>query len=81
MMGYDDFYLISEYGNENWKGYFSHKEVACNAYDYLCEFQVSKKNKNPTHTIKTLMEHLAEDNTIEANFWLGMMKRELGMTL
>ena len=42
MMTYDNFYTIAEYGNENWKGSFTPREVANNAYDYLCEYQASK---------------------------------------
>lgn len=36
-MEYGDFYDIAEYGNANWKGNFTPKEIACNAYDYLVE--------------------------------------------
>ena len=43
MMTYDDFYKIAEYGNENWKGNFTPREIACNAYDYKAEYDYSIK--------------------------------------
>ena len=61
MMGFDDSYLIAEYGNENWKGSFTPREIADNAYDYLCEFQASKANNEPTEIIKTLCSLLVEN--------------------
>ena len=42
-MEYSDFYDIAEYGNENWKGCFTLKEIACNAYDYKAEYDYSIK--------------------------------------
>ena len=61
MMGYDDFYLIAEYGSENWKGNFSPREIANNAYDYLCEFQASKIKGKPTRTMIELCKLICED--------------------
>lgn len=65
-MEYGDFYDIAEYGNANWKGNFTQKEIACNAYDYLVEFEKSKNDEKPTHTIKELCKLLAEDGSIDA---------------
>ena len=76
MMEYADFYDIAEYGNENWKGSFTPKEIACNAYDYYVEFQESKAN-GLNHTIKELMELLLQDVSEETNHWLDMMESEL----
>ena len=61
MMTYDDFYLIAEYGSENWKGNFSPREIANNAYDYLCEFQESKIKGKPTRTMIELCKLICED--------------------
>ena len=61
MMTYDDFYTIAEYGNENWKGCFSPKEVACNAYDYKAEYDYSIKQGKPTHTMIELCKLIYED--------------------
>lgn len=79
MMEYIDFYDIAEYGNENWKGSFTPKEIACNAYDYLCEFNASKVNEEPTHTIKELAKLLAEDGSEECKQWLYQIASELGL--
>ena len=61
-MEYADFYDIAEYGNKNWKGSFTPRGIACNAYDYLCEFYESKENEEPTEIIKTLCSLLEEDS-------------------
>ena len=83
-MEYADFYDIATYGNEAWKGSFSPKEIAQNAYDYLCEFRVSKANEVITHTIKELARLLVEDvkampDLIEPKEWLYRMASELGL--
>lgn len=81
MMEYSDFYDIATYGNDNWKGSFTEKEVACNAYDYWENFQWSKANKKLSDTIKYLVENLEEDiknaDIPEAEFWLDCIKTEL----
>ena len=41
MLEYADFYDIAEYGNENWKGSFTQKGIANNAYDYKAEYDYS----------------------------------------
>ena len=61
MMIYDDFYAIAEYGNENWKGNFSPREIANNAYDYLCEYHASKIKGKPTRTMIELCKLICED--------------------
>ena len=78
-MDYSDFYDIAVYGNENWKGSFTQKEVACNAYDYTCEFRYSKRDEMPTHTIKELAKLLAEDGSEECKDWLYTIASELGL--
>ena len=79
MMEYDDFYSIAEYGNENWKGSFTSREIANNAYDYLCEFHESKTNNEPTEIIKTLCSLLAEDGSDECKWWLKEIAEELNL--
>lgn len=78
-MKLNDFLQIAEYGNENWKGSFTKEEVACNAYDYLCEFKESKENEEPTHTIKELAKLLAEDGSEQCKDWLYQMASELNL--
>ena len=60
-MEYSDFYDIAEYGNENWKGCFTLKEIACNAYDYLCEYRYSVAKGKPTNTMIELCKLICED--------------------
>ena len=79
MLGYGDFYDIAEYGNANWKGGYTPKEVACNAYDYLCEFKYSKTSQEPSDTIKELTKLLAEDASEKAKDWLYQIAEELGL--
>ena len=60
-MEYADFYDIAEYGNENWKGSFTQREIACNAYDYLCEYRYSVAKGKPTRTMIELCKLICED--------------------
>ena len=81
MMEYSDFYDIAEYGNEHWNGNYTQKEIACNAYDYLCDFEWSK-NAYVTDTgiaenIRGLAKLLAKDGSDEAMLWLGQIADEL----
>ena len=61
MLEYADFYLIAEYGNENWKGSFTPREIANNAYDYKVEYDYSIKQGKPTHTMIELCKLICED--------------------
>ena len=61
MMTYDDFYTIAEYGNENWKGSFTPREIACNAYEYKVEYDYSIEQGKPTHTMIELCKLICED--------------------
>lgn len=61
MLDYANFYDIAEYGNEHWKGKFSPKEVACNAYDYKVEYALSLTQGKPTHTMIELCRLICED--------------------
>ena len=60
-MDYNDFYTITEYGNENWKGSFTPREIACNAYDYKAEYDYSIKQGKPTRTMIELCKLICED--------------------
>ena len=61
MLDYADFYNIAEYGNENWKGSFTPREIACNAYDYKAEYDYSIEKGKPTHTMIELCKLICED--------------------
>ena len=60
-MTYGDFYDIAEYGSKNWKGNFTPKEIACNAYDYKAEYDYSIKQGKPTRTMIELCKLICED--------------------
>ena len=61
MLDYADFYNIAEYGSENWKGCFTSREIANNAYDYKAEYDYSIKQGKPTHTMIELCKLICED--------------------
>lgn len=80
-MTYEDFYDIAEYGNANWKGCLTPREIACNAYDYLCEFRYSKAigGYHISSTIQELLRLLDEDGSEEANHFATQIRKELGL--
>ena len=61
MMEFNDFYTIAEYGSENWKGCFTSREIANNAYDYKVEYDYSIEQGKPTHTMIKLCKLICED--------------------
>ncbi len=61
MIEYCDFYDIAMYGNENWKGNFTQKEVACNTYDYKSEYDLSVIQGKPTRIMIELCKLICED--------------------
>ena len=61
MLEYADFYDIAEHGNENWKGNFTPKEIACYAYDYKEEYDYSIEQGKPTRTMIELCKLICED--------------------
>lgn len=89
MMEYSDFYDIAVYANDNWKGNFSQKEIACNAYNYLMDFEYSKAKGTVVSTIQELIDLLLDDwyateiNTdddFEIANWLWDLFLELKLT-
>ena len=60
-MDYAYFYNIAEYGNEHWKGSFTPREIACNAYDYKVEYDYSIEQDKPTHIMIELCKLICED--------------------
>ena len=88
-MEYSDFYDIAVYGNANWKGNFSPKEIATNAYNYLMDFEYSKSKGKVASTIQVLIEWLLDDwystendpdMEIMLNDWLWQLFTELKLT-
>lgn len=66
---FQDFYDLAVYGNANWKGSFTQKEIAMNAFDYYCEYQRSMEQKKRTPVIESLLELLEADASAEAKVW------------
>ena len=82
-MEYSDFYDIAVYANDNWKGNFSQKETACNAFDYYMDFEYSKVKGVVTEIIQQLIELLLDDwyndsnGNTEVEDWLWDLCNEL----
>lgn len=71
MLDYSDFYDLAVYGNENWKGSFTPKEIACNAFDYYMDYTQSKwsaKGKLVGSMIE-LLNLLKLDGSEEVEYW------------
>lgn len=60
-MTYRDFYKISQYLNECNNNIFSNEDVACNAYEYLVEYEQSMVQNKPTNDMVVLCIELIED--------------------
>lgn len=76
-MTYDDFYDIAVYGNEAWKGSFTQREIAVNAYEYLCEFEDSKAKKRMNNTMLCLVDLLMQDGNDECVEWATRILTEI----
>ena len=72
-MTYEDFYDIAEYGNENWKGSYTPKEVAVNAFNYFVNFKACKAKGELSYSIVLLMQLLFEDNSDECKYWFDQI--------
>lgn len=60
-MTYKDFYKIAHYLNQCSNNIFSNEEVACNAYEYLVEYEQSIIHEIPTKDMIVLCTELMED--------------------
>lgn len=63
-LDYVNFYDIAEYGNEHWKGNFSPREVADNAYNYKTDYDFSIAEESVSPTMIALCELICEDRNI-----------------
>lgn len=83
MMEYSDFYDLAVYANDTWKGNFSQKEIATNAYNYLMDFEYSKAKGTVMSTIQKLIDLLLDDwyndsdGNTEVEDWLWDLCNEL----
>ena len=80
MLDYSFFYDLSKYLNDTWKGSFTEKEIAENAYDYKISYDFSKDTNKPDATIQTLIDGLKEDcknnPDSESSDYLTMLESE-----
>jgi hypothetical protein len=81
MLDYSFFYDLAKYCNDTWKGCFTEKEIAENAYEYLVSYEYSIENGTPNYTIRSLIHNLREDVKIdsksESSDYLTMLTSEL----
>lgn len=79
-MDYGFWYAVATYGNANWKGNFTPKEIAVNAFEYWCEWKATLDSDKVTATLDDLMHLLHEDycnGSTEALEFLDAIIREL----
>lgn len=76
---YNTFYDLAEYGNKMWRGSFTPKEVANNAYEYFCEYSTSIYKGEATHTMSELYNLLVEDGSEDVEEWLELLERIPGL--
>lgn len=60
-MDFGFWYDVAEYANENWKGKFTPREIAENAYEYLCEWEATVSEGEIVWNINELLHLLDED--------------------
>lgn len=61
MLDYSFFYDLAKYCNDTWKGCFTEKEIAENAYEYLVSYEDSIKDGTPNYNIQSLIHNLQDD--------------------
>ena len=78
MMTYEDFYDIAVYINANVERQrFTQREIACNAYEYLCEFEDSKEKQRLNSTMLDLVDLLMQDGDDERIEWATRILTEI----
>ena len=60
-MDYGFWWDIATYGSENWKGFFSPREIAENAYEYKQEWDYSVQTGELSGVIAGLLRNIKED--------------------
>ena len=70
-MEFMDFYDLSVYCNDTFKGCYTQKEIVENAYTYYVEFNESVKTGEPTDIINTICDMLANDDSEESDYYLN----------
>ena len=73
-MTYEFWYDVAEYANEAWRGFFTPREIAINAYEYMCEWEANMEGNN----IKELIAQLEEDGSEKAKEFLDEINYQIG---
>lgn len=60
-MDFEAFYDLVVYGNDNWKGGMSGKELAMNAFELYNDYQYSVENKTLSTNLVNLVGNLLDD--------------------
>lgn len=70
-MDFMDFYDLAVYCNTTFKGNYTQREIVENAYTYFTEYRISVFFDEPTATINTICDMLANDGSEESNDYLN----------
>mgnify|MGYP000866234352 FL=1 len=78
MLDYGFFYDVARFLNEHCKGNYTEKEVACNAYEYMKNYEafVYSEGKYGSE-IKIIIKMLKKMNTDDANSYLYKIETSL----
>ena len=76
MLDFGFWYDVATYANIAWKGSFTKKEVAQNAYDYTRWWDWSVQSLELTYNISKLVELLTEDGSEEASEFVEEIQKE-----
>lgn len=78
MLDYEFWYDLASYANGAWKGSFTPKEVATNAYNYCTSWSYGwETDGKVSDIIVDLMLMLTEDGSEEANEFLEKIRTEI----
>lgn len=58
---YAQWYDIASYLNAKERNMFNEKEIACYAYDYMCDYEASKEDHIVEHSIQDVINTFLED--------------------
>lgn len=73
-MTYLNFYDLRTYVNEAWRGKFSEREIAEQAYEDMLVYNMSLECRKLTPCMKGLCECLEEDGSEECLHWKKMIE-------
>ena len=69
-MEFEACYDLAKYMNDNNKGCFSNREIACRAFEIFEEIAWARRNKHLPDSLQETVKILLEDDTEESNEWI-----------